>query len=1072
MLQELLVSRCWDVQEHPEWLVFEVEGGLQIRPVQYQVAKKLMDDPGSVVQLNMGEGKTRVILPMLILHWAGRADAGEPRLLRITALTSLLHELYDFMHRHLCASVLLRRVFVMPFHRDVQLRPDDIKQMISCLDFCRQSGGVVLVAPEHRLSLQLKWHELRLEGKHEMCQLLARLSSIPVRDLLDESDEVLRHKYQLIYAVGSPIRLPQGPERWETATALLRVLQQSERVAQLLSGKALREPDGEQAFDRLRFIPGRDLDRVMPSIRLALLEDLMGSPPYELAWLANYRTQGPVVRFLTMPDADASCLPSGLPEDRFHTMLALRGFLACAVLEHCMQKRHSVEYGVGQKHAKRLAVPYKASNTPSERSEFGHPDCAIMLTLLSYFYDGLSRAQLKQAFEALLSYDESVQKGRYDAWFSLSQGMKPVEETRTVRVATMIDLSSEPQLDLLYDLFHMNFETIAFWVCQCVFPKETSQYPNKLVANAWNLADNQDGLVSGFSGTDDNHRVLPLQVTQQNLAHLAGTNGKMINMIMDNPDFLSLPPGQDQEGNPSWLRAARFAVERGVHALIDCGALTAGALNADIAVEILRLLANRGSTLQGVVYFDASKKDWIISDRHGRCLPKNRSPVREHECFAFFDEARSRGADLKLAKNAKAMVTVGLRCGKDKLMQAIGRMRMLGKGQTLEFLASEEVSKKVREMVQRDQTEGKGRQKGKGRLKALKEERVQLTSQHLLEWVMANTVAAAEEALSEWAKQGLLFSSTRAAPELAVLDETVELSAFYKEAVVPKEVAVLVRGEAERTEQRAASSLRDSDRELMQKIQHRADQYGNGVQVAAGVLDEEYERELEVEKEVEKEVERQVPTMTPYHEEEWDVSQVVHADSVVSLKIETFSIPDVFAATRSLNRYKSIWPKVIKVYCTRNFRQAINEAAGLDEYLRPVDAVVAFESGGLLLLSEREGEQALVAFWTAQVAQATRPRACFVNMPLWRKGFSSQPAGLLPNVAGVPRVLCDPPVLVSLQVFMGDTSFKDVAQQESLRALATSMGRDAAGVMKQLVRLRGMLHRYERSDMAWMLNSL
>ena len=41
------------------------------------------------------------------------------------------------------------------------------------------------------------------------------------------------------------------------------------------------------------------------------------------------------------------------------------------------------------------------------------------------------------------------------------------------------------------------------------------------------------------------------------------------------------------------------------------------------------------------------------------------------------------------------------------------------------------------------------------------------------------------------AKQGLLFSSTRAAPELAVLDETVELSAFYKEAVVPPLQAVL-----------------------------------------------------------------------------------------------------------------------------------------------------------------------------------------------------------------------------------------------------------------------------------------
>jgi hypothetical protein len=29
-------------------------------------------DPGAIVQLNMGEGKTRVILPMLALHLAQR----------------------------------------------------------------------------------------------------------------------------------------------------------------------------------------------------------------------------------------------------------------------------------------------------------------------------------------------------------------------------------------------------------------------------------------------------------------------------------------------------------------------------------------------------------------------------------------------------------------------------------------------------------------------------------------------------------------------------------------------------------------------------------------------------------------------------------------------------------------------------------------------------------------------------------------------------------------------------------------------------------------------------------------
>lgn len=41
--------------DHPEWLVFEAEGQLQIRPAQHRVAQLLMGDPGAIEQLNMGE---------------------------------------------------------------------------------------------------------------------------------------------------------------------------------------------------------------------------------------------------------------------------------------------------------------------------------------------------------------------------------------------------------------------------------------------------------------------------------------------------------------------------------------------------------------------------------------------------------------------------------------------------------------------------------------------------------------------------------------------------------------------------------------------------------------------------------------------------------------------------------------------------------------------------------------------------------------------------------------------------------------------------------------------------------
>lgn len=59
---------------------------------------------------------------------------------------------------------------------------------------------------------------------------------------------------------------------------------------------------------------------------------------------------------------------------------------------------------------------------------------------------------------------------------------------------------------------------------QVVLPRETTQFPQRLVANAWDLCDHhrqpsggEDGAVLrpvGFSGTDDNKLLLPLRVKQ------------------------------------------------------------------------------------------------------------------------------------------------------------------------------------------------------------------------------------------------------------------------------------------------------------------------------------------------------------------------------------------------------------------------------------------------------------------------------------------------------------------------------------------------------------------------------
>ncbi|CAN0510754.1 unnamed protein product, partial [Discosporangium mesarthrocarpum] len=175
-------------------------------------------------------------------------------------------------------------------------------------------------------------------------------------------------------------------------------------------------------------------------------------------------------------------------------------------------KRERVEYGVvrtvGAK--KRLAIPFRASNTPALRSEWKHPDIAITLTVLSYYYEGLRREELRQALARLLSMGQSAQEDFYREWFEITN--LDEEEPGRIDKVFKVDLTNESQLDVLHTHFRRNFEVINFWLNNLLLPEETKQFPKSLSTSAWFTAHNRDGSIVGFSGTKDNHRLLPLQV--------------------------------------------------------------------------------------------------------------------------------------------------------------------------------------------------------------------------------------------------------------------------------------------------------------------------------------------------------------------------------------------------------------------------------------------------------------------------------------------------------------------------------------------------------------------------------
>ncbi len=127
-------------------------------------------------------------------------------------------------------------------------------------------------------------------------------------------------------------------------------------------------------------------------------------------------TERKILRFVVEPSEEFQG-DMGLSKTQIDQLLALRGLLAYGVLEHCLCRRHRVDFGINrasmtkdvnqkkiQNHQKtrRIAVPFRASDTPAVRAEYIHPDTMIVFTHLAYYDDGISKPEMLEAIQILL----------------------------------------------------------------------------------------------------------------------------------------------------------------------------------------------------------------------------------------------------------------------------------------------------------------------------------------------------------------------------------------------------------------------------------------------------------------------------------------------------------------------------------------------------------------------------------------------------------------------------------------------------------------------------------------------
>lgn len=214
-----------------------------------------------------------------------------------------------------------------------------------------------------------------------------------------------------------------------------------------------------------------------------------------------------------------------------------------------------------------------------------------------------------------------------------------------------------------------------YYMNNFVFPLHARQFTIKLQASAWDIPQatmpktTLSARTTGFSGTNDNRYLLPMTIQQEDLPDLLQTNAEVLSYLLQprNRRYAVLV-----DRNRRRLNERNMLIElskRDIRVLIDAGAYILEMGNRDLARLWLDVDKKK---VQAAVYFRSDNSAWVtFKDPAKRDAPllSTRLANDLRECIVYFDEAHTRGVDLKLPEDARAALTLALKQTKDNTMQ-------------------------------------------------------------------------------------------------------------------------------------------------------------------------------------------------------------------------------------------------------------------------------------------------------------------------------------------------------------------------------------------------------------------
>ncbi|KAH8687808.1 hypothetical protein BGZ60DRAFT_363637 [Tricladium varicosporioides] len=682
----------WSPHEESDLLLLEIDANILIRAGQIDVMEATVSpqsSSNSVLQMVMGAGKTSVILPMSAVTIANKRN-----ICRIIVPKPLLFQTAQLLQERV-GGLIGREILHLPWSRKTSTHL--VKQYGELHQSIQKSSGIIIALPEHMLSFRLSGLQ-RLSDGHDASSMISVQSWFDrkARDIIDEVDYILAIRTQLIYPSGTQRTVDGHPHRWETIEKVLKMVDSHLWTLEKRFPRSIEVVRRAQGGFPVIYFLRSDVEGALVAL---LAEDIYqghGSLLPEDCCRADRKV---IKCFISEPKitADIALKINQLYLDRPITrqiIMLLRGLLVNRILVMTLRRRANVQYGL---HPNRppLAVPFYAKGMPSEQAEFGHPDSALLFTILAFYFVGVTEKQLQECLEYVGKSEDPAQV--YDSFSHCANLPESLSDWAAVNI------DDEGQLHDIWNHLRYQIPVINYFLNHHVFPRHAKTFELKLQTSGWDLpqfsalpiksqSSNASSsltraLTTGFSGTQDYKRLLPLTIKQNDLPVLSHTNAEVLSYFLQQRNREYVLAADHRGKRISEADLLRLITRMRLRVFIDAGAAILEMNNTELAKAWLEIY----SDAPAVIYF--RDQTCMVRYRRGHEIPLLVSPYADDlsDALVYIDEAHTRGTDLKIPPYSRGALTLGINLTKDAAVQAAMRLRGLGSSQSIVFISPPEV---------------------------------------------------------------------------------------------------------------------------------------------------------------------------------------------------------------------------------------------------------------------------------------------------------------------------------------------------------------------------------------------